>query len=141
MVVPCPSRKGYTIMSKLSKKEYVSALRSLARFLESRPDLDTPSAYPSVYLSDWDVPVEKQKEWFKQQARALKGAKKFYDGSLMSLEVEGKNWRLTVSVNREAVCKKVSTGRYRTIPGRVVPERTEEIFDYECPESLLKPQQ
>ena len=118
---------AYGVMS--DREAYIAGLRAVADFIDQHPELPTPwGPAVNVFVST--------REQLVQTAR-LPGVswEKGANGGYFYLKrAFGHGISYEVNVAREQVCKKVLTGT-RFVPAQAA--RQEEIFEWECAESLL----
>lgn len=130
----------------MTKTQYVAALRDLADFVEKQefPEswkgwwneaetFATPKLEFNVHSkSDFGKICAAMGSFEKERTSYSTGAKKTLPGGAI----------VSVSANRDVVCKRVVVGT-KTVPAepeRIIearPERTEEIVEWECPESFV----
>lgn len=114
--------------------EFVKGLRALADFYESHPAVPLPCAETGTIMTCCFT----NKDDFLQAARYLGKSDKAAFGDNFEL----RHWfsskvRLDLAIPREQVCEKVVIG-FRKVPAFSVPETTEEIVEWKCPDSLFK---
>lgn len=120
--------------------EIIAGLRELADFLESNPEVHPP--YVGTMLH-----VFSDKEEFVGAMRAIGVGKKVYDDTNFIFRKDfrgGVNYSAFIA--RAQVCEAKVVGT-RIIPAvtvpaqpeRVIEERTEDIIEWECMDSLLAP--
>lgn len=119
--------------------EYAAGLRELADWIEAHPEVDTPSREFTVYSLNT-----------KQEAadclRALTPCKKEYKADNFFLSREFGPITLSFMFYRNAICTKRVIGTKevgtqvipsRFTPEEIIPAHTEEIYEWDCGESLL----
>lgn len=107
------------------RQEFIQGLRDLADFLEARPTVPTPNGYLNQYVFP---------SAFRESARALGAFDKTPSDDFYGAERRFGPITLRLFTDRSAVCKRIVKGT-RIIPAE--PERTEEVVEWECSESLL----
>jgi len=122
-------------MDRLSRhEEFVKGLRDLADWYEARPEL------PAPVMTNFYVFVYNANE-FKRLARIAGSGRKVQNSGYLGLErsfgpIE---WKLNVA--QERVCERVQTGT-KDIPAKPAepakPSRTEPVYEWRCPESILR---
>lgn len=141
-------------MTSEERDTTVAQLRSIADFYESI-DENKLEVFPAVYLSKYwfseNVSISEYKDGEYQPdkekslkriaaiARAIPGKKeKNYDGDEFAINVElAGGLELSWYVDRTVTCKKVPTGKVRTIPAYSSPERVEPEYEWVCDEVIL----
>jgi len=116
---------------------YIRGLRELADWFERHPDLPSPHANTDAFLSARD------REKALLLVRAAGSVNKGSDDDDIILHREfGGNVRLRIYLEKKATCTRRLVGT-KVIPARpetilpATPEREEEIFEWDCPDSLL----
>lgn len=130
----------------MKKIEYVTALRELADFVESK---DFPEKWASYFGTEtaFDKPTlnfsVQNKNDFGKIAAAMGSFEKLRDSySTGALKKMPSGAIIHLTASREVVCKKIVVGT-RTVPAKperileAEPEREEEIVEWECPESFV----
>lgn len=121
--------------------EYANGLRELADWIEAHPDIPLPPTYFNNYSMD-------TKEDAAKCLKALKPCRKEYSGEMFSLSREFGVIKLKFTFYRNAVCtpKVVGTRIIEAhtkpavfIPAEHIPERTEEIIEWDCHPVLEAP--
>lgn len=138
-------------MKYKEQQNLVSDLRALADFYERPESIILP--YPYGLMSGYDgvsvcsyktgkyaIDVEASAAKIKKIARSVGSCEKNWTSTnLEVIKKFGNDIVLRWVVSREAVCKKVPTGNKIIHPAQVIPERTEEEFEWVCEDvSLLK---
>lgn len=118
---------------------YANALRALAAFVESHPEVEPPSVpFPDVYGVDIAS--------FKLLAlsHGVKKEKNYYEDRFylriyipyMNADNEERTLMIDYNGAREEVCKRVVTGTRRVeeryVPGSLEPAHEEDIVEWEC---------
>lgn len=114
----------------------LKGLRDMANFIERHPD--AVCEFTHVHICEFD----------KITALARRGygllKKEVTSNWFMLVKEFGPRVKIEWNESRERVCKKVSKGTKvipaepaKTVTIEAKPERVEEIFEWECPESLL----
>lgn len=127
----------------MEKETFIKDLRALANLLEER-DFD----FSKCDIFDVRIYLKcNSEESFKRNARALGTFDKSWNDYVNATRKFGEKIHFQVTAEREVVCKKIVTGtriipaqEERIIPEEVIPaspEREEEIFEYQCPESFI----
>lgn len=131
----------------MNKQEYVTALRELADFIESKelPDewirwnWGTKSNYP---IPSHDFAVN-SKEQFGQIAAALGSFEKVStDSDIRAVVILPSGASVTARVDHEIVCERVVVGK-KTVPFQqaylveAVEEHEEDIVEWKCPDSFI----
>jgi len=118
---------------------YADGLRQLADFVEEHPSL-----FETGLSETFNIFVNSREELAKK-AREMGTAEKYEAGSFYYLRRHFGPHHLDLCVEREKICKRVQTG-VRTIekpdPKAVAALPTikveEPIFEWECPDSILR---
>lgn len=120
------------------KQATIDGLRKLADFLESRPGL---TFYEEFDLSCFVYSDEE----FTASVKAIGTFDKVFVGDFfVARKIFGGGVRFDVNRKRDKVCTRVVVGQ-KTIPAEpekiitvpAKPERVEEVFEWQCPKSLL----
>lgn len=137
-------------------KRYAEDLREFADLIELHgPAFHNmhPSAVFTVYLTQSDyvkvgdeyksVPDEEQtKKNIRTFVKTIGSCTKNFSGTSLSIKKTFKNGCVTLEgyASREAVCKRVPTGRVIVREAYVIPRSEEEEYEWDCSdaESLLK---
>ena len=106
-----------------------AGLRAMAAWYDLHPNAPTPSVI-ELPVYGFDASPE--------QVRAIGTAKKIFDAEFIKLRVDGDGFALRFVQYRSKVCTKKLVGT-KTIPA--TPEREEPVYEWDCPESLLAPDQ
>lgn len=134
-----------------------AGLRDLAEAIDSSPRFPIPDWDVNLSVSadvwEYDTPdgrYAQDAEYHQNPEKSLaklrrlvsglgRGKKdKHYSGSSFTCTKQfGPHVSVRVEASRAAVCKKVPTGRVIVHPASVIPERTEEEFEWVCDETLL----
>ena len=111
---------------------FVDGLRALAGFLERHPDMPRPG---TVRVDIW---VD-TKEEFRKVARTLGSAEKLdqFDWLYVLRKHFSETVQLDLNITRGLVCERIVTGT-RVVPETFTPERVEQIFEWTCPDSIMK---
>lgn len=115
-------------------REYVQGLRALADFYEAHPEVPLPYSEQNIYALD-------TKDEAKMLAEALGTFEKEYNEWHFTMVKRFGPIQMRFVFNRGNVCTKKVVG-VKTIPAEFVeahtrPARTEEIVEWDCPDSLL----
>jgi hypothetical protein len=126
-----------------NKESFIKELRDTADFLEERGfDENIRIGSFMIYLFCNDV------DTFTRNTKALGSFEKDAQFSYLNATRKmGANFSIQVTIARELICKKVVVGK-KVIPAReetiipekvipAMPEREEDIIEYECPESFM----
>ena len=116
----------------MNANEVASGLRGLADWFEKHPE-HLQQLVPGFHFRFdlWPSTLEQVREL----RRILGKVEKRLTGGCFNLAHDfGGGVCVEVNVPRDKVCKRVVTG-HRVIPAR--PERTEEIVEWQCPDSIL----
>jgi hypothetical protein len=135
-------------MKYREQQEVVADLRALADFYERPESIVLPKPYFSEYANvsvyKWDEEerkykdnIEKSKERIKKIASSIGSCEKKWESDLLRVVKHVGDIRLSWSVTREAVCRKVPTGEVKEVPEQIIPARKEEVFDWVCEEVSL----
>ena len=123
------------------KANIVEQLREAADFLEARPELI--EHFPDLYLFSNTF---YDKTAFSKVAKVFGAANKSSDEWHYKLEKNLPSGAfLRLSGSRESVCTRVKVG-VKVIPAKpetIIPakeETVEEIYEWQCPDSILKPE-
>lgn len=111
-------------MSK--RTEFIAGLRELADFLEKHRAAPLPVGYLNAFPDD-DIDLA-------SIARAIGSAEKDFNGDWLFLNKQFGPIQYAVSIKRERFCEKRVIGT-RIVPAS--PEHEEEIFAWDCVESIL----
>ena len=116
-----------------------AGLRAMAAWYDQHPNAPTPSVI-ELPVYGFDASPE--------QVRAIGTAKKIFDAEFIKLRVEGDGFALRFVEFRSKVCTKKLVGtktipasKARTVTYAASPEREEPVYEWDCPESLLAPDQ
>jgi hypothetical protein len=121
------------------RTDYIRGLREMADWLEAHPDVPAPcSDIFNVFVKD--------KERFLEVRRAAGLSNKSGDANYVYFyKVFSGDIRLEINIKKELTCERVKVGEKvipakpaRTIELPAEPEKREEVFEWRCPESLLK---
>lgn len=128
------------------QRELVEGLRAMADFIEENIDLPLdmePEIKLNVWLHDdstyYDKNPKTAREKLREAARVLGKAEKEFSGTYFDLIKKFSPCvRIEYTVDREAVCKRVVTGK-KIIPAEVIQrkEREEEIVEWICTDPIL----
>lgn len=140
-------------MKYKEQEQLVSDLRELANFFERPESIVLPypygmlTSYDSVSVGKWDyssgrgeykVDVEASTKRIKKITKSIGSCEKNWTStSLEVIKKLGNDIVLRWYVSREAVCKKVPTGNKIVHPAQVIPERTEEEYEWVCDDVSL----
>ena len=128
-------------VTKLTKQQKLShGLRQLAEWYDKHPDAPIPYDATTITVFGFSAKPE--------EVRAIGSAKKEWGESIFRLTVELPNATIRFIACRSDVCTRKVVGT-RTVPEKVVkateaeiiPEHEEDIVEWECHESLLKPEE
>lgn len=112
---------------------FADSLRQFADFIEQNPSF-------TEHIGSWSPYVyAKDRAQLATIIRTLGSCRKQYISNSLYVEKDfGKHLELNVTINREKVCRKIVTGT-RVIPARaeLIPERVEEIIEWDCTDPLL----
>lgn len=116
------------------QRESINGLRAMADFLEQH-DLDATREI-TVGLT-LNIFVDSQEE-LSRLTKIVGSCHKHVAGDWFYISKPfSQNVRLEINCKREMVCQKVSKG-FVTVPAQPEqPEREEEVFEWECPASIL----
>ena len=109
------------------RQAFIQGLRELADFLETREAVPLPNGFFSRYTFPTD---------FAAAAKALGSFEKAPSKDFFGAERKFGPITLRVFTDRSAVCTRKVVGT-RTIHAE--PERTVEVVEWECNESILEP--
>ncbi len=113
--------------------ELIQGLRALADFLQQHPQPELCYASPiiNVFLNAEELPA---------RIRGVGELEKFAAGNYFWLRRSFGPVKLDFSFEREKICRKVSTGT-KVVPAvPAQPEKIVETFEWECPDSILRPE-
>lgn len=126
----------------MNKQEYVAGLRELADFIENAP---FPDSWQGAWgEKSWEAHYiylnTGTKEDFQKFVKALGTFEKtFSEYSSSAVKTLPSGIKITVSTDRQNICKKVVVGtrvipakEERTVIEEAEPEREEEIVKWEC---------
>lgn len=114
----------------MDNKQFAGSLHELAKFYEEHPDFPQFDTYIfNVWLKD--------KETFQKAARELGDSKKGAVSDYFFLKRQFGPFRLDVNVQRDLICEKRQVGT-RTIPAYSSPEQVVPVYEWTCPESVMK---
>ncbi len=106
----------------------------MADFLESHEGrFDPPDG--QVMLNVWPPVGVNQKQWLADMARICGHAKKLAQDKYFFVRKSCGQVVLDFNVYRDKVCKRRQVGT-RTVPAQ--PEREEPVYEWDCPDSLLR---
>lgn len=112
------------------RAEFCQSLRDFATFLEQHPDVPQPKHVMINFFPD-------DREALAAIARAASWTKDYTD-SWFSLRREfGGDLVFDVTIERQAICRKVATGTRIVEAKPAVPEHTEETFEWVCDDAAL----
>ena len=123
--------------------EYANGLRMIADFIEAHPDLELPANQLDCYGAD-------SREQAAEVLSAMKPCKKVYGDSLFYITRDFGPLTLRYVFCRDRVCTRKVVGTRiieahtepeKVIPAKEIPERVEEIVEWDCMEPLLKQQE
>lgn len=116
------------------QQEYANALRAIADFIEAHPDIAVPTGALACYSMD-------EREDAARVLAALKPCNKKYSDNLFRIERAFGPITLEYVFYRDKVCTKRVVGTKvipaQSIPALEIPERVEEIVEWDCGEPLL----
>ena len=110
--------------------EYADGLRQLADWIEAHPDIKTPETTISCCSVN-------SKEEAASVLLALKPCRKHFGPDMFSIKRDFGPLTLSFLFYRTDVCTRRVIGT-RHVEARLVPEREEEIVEWDCPEALLR---
>lgn len=119
------------MIDKEKREGLITGLRELADWLEANPEVKTP------HFSDFNIWSIDREQFIKQAHLIGSGEKRQAYGYLM---IEKRFGALTFALNiqQASVCTRIQVGE-RDVPARAaVAAHTEPIYEWECPESLMK---
>lgn len=95
----------------MKSHEYAKQVIQAAEFIMSRPEFEAKCSSATLYLGwFWD------KAPFLAAARALGTGKKEYSGTDLSYTVEDHGAKITMSIHRDKVCRKVQEIKWECEP-------------------------
>jgi len=112
--------------------EYAEGLRNLAGWIEAHPSIPLPEPMLSVWSAN-------TKDDAVACLRALGNAKKQYEEQLFYISGEFGPLTLRFVFERNAVCTRKVVGTKR-VEAVFHPAHEEEIVEWDCEESLLRPE-
>jgi hypothetical protein len=116
---------------------FVDGLNALADWYEKHPEIPLPMWDGSVIL-DAFVPGAPE---LAEAARALGHAEKHYGDKWFTVRCHFGPISLEFNAKRANVCRRVVVGTSyipeKVIPATTIPAHTEEIVEWDCPDSLL----
>ena len=113
--------------------DYARGLRAIADWYEAHPDIPVPhTGEVGIYG------VKETKEEAARIAEALRPCRKVWDGEFFKLQREFEGLTLKFFFMRSAVCTARVVGHH-VVPA--TPERVVEIVEWDCPDSLLRPEE
>jgi hypothetical protein len=118
-----------------NRKDVITGLREYADFLEQHPSVPEP-CITTFNVFAWS-PDE-----FRAMAREIGAAKKGENGSWLYLRKTFGNGAVGFDLNtgRDAICTRKVVGT-RIVPAKpateATPETTEDIIEWDCPDSIL----
>jgi hypothetical protein len=121
---------------------YPKFLRLLADFLDQHPTLPQPT----MYSFDSGASFRLDEATAKEDLRAIGSFEKSYSGESFYAYKQLGGRKLTFSVGREAICRKVVKGT-KVVPehyvagseGYIEPEKTVEDVEWICDDPILAP--
>ncbi len=124
-------------MNETNKQRFVRTLREVAEYIESRPfDEDLQFIDPDFYVHCTD------KNQFGEAAAAAGNFEKSSDGEYLHATINFGYTKFQIEIAKEFSCRRVKVGEKvipateeHTVPAE--PERVEDVYKYECPESFL----
>lgn len=123
--------------TETNKQKFVRTLREIADFVDSHPfDEDGRFAIPTLYLFCDDATE------FGRNVAAAGTVTKRNDASYLIADVTFGYEKLQICIGQEKVCTRVKVGT-KVIEATTeytvsaVPEHTEDVYKYECPESFV----
>jgi hypothetical protein len=124
-------------MAESNKAKFVRVLRAISNYVDGRDfDEDARFSIPTLYLFCDDA-VQ-----FGRQVAAAGACEKESTDSYLNANVIFGDTKLQICVNHEYACTRVKVGE-RVIPAKpetvlpATPEKTEDVFEWECPPSFL----
>lgn len=116
-------------MSADTRAETLQALRDLADYLETHPQVPLPYIGKlNAFGVGGDLPTI---------ARAMGGFEKGSGGGYLELIKRFGSITLAVNFNSDEVCERVVVGTER-VSEQIIPAHEQEIVEWRCPESLLQ---
>jgi len=124
-------------MSETNKQQFVRTLREIADYLESRPfdeDLEYGDIYKTVFC--------RNKAEFGRTVAAAGNVEKNAEGNYLDANIMFGYSKLQFTIAKKLTCQRIKVGE-KTIPATeeftvpAEPERVEEVYRYECPDSFL----
>lgn len=125
-------------MSKeTNKQKFVSTLREIADFVESRPFDENGRFDMSVFYLFCSDAVE-----FGRNVAAAGTVKKSDTGEYLNADVMFGDEKLQICIKQELVCTRIKVGTQvveatEEFTVVAVPEHTEDVYKFECPESFI----
>lgn len=119
----------------MTHTEYANALRRIADWIETHPEVPLPSA------TSLDITAVSGRESLSAVARAFGTATKEYSDSLIYLIKDFGGVSLRVIEWRSNVCKRVVVGKTtvpeKILPAQLIPAHEEDVVEWRCDEPLL----
>lgn len=122
------------------QQEFIEGLRELAAWYENHPNAPVPNSYAmDMTVTNFTAKPE--------EIRAIGKGVKDYDDVWFRYIVTGERFKLQFLEYRSQVCTKKVVGT-KLVPeqvieaceAQVIPAHEEEVFEWECPGSLLNPE-
>lgn len=125
-----------------AQQRFSEGLRELADFYDAHPEVKAPytgTNFTIFGITKEDLPI---------YARAFGKAEKCFDAYSFQLSKSfGYEMKLRTYSSREEVCERVKIGE-KVVPAHTIPaqeekfveEEVEAVFEWKCPDAILKPQ-
>ncbi len=114
-------------------RDFVKGLREMADWYEQHPETPIPAAPSFMIMVNDGVS-------FRKAVQAARSGKKTEFGNYIGFSkmFGGVGW--TIAISRSVICERIQVGE-REVPAEPAkPARTEPIYEWKCPESLLSPE-
>lgn len=118
--------------TETNKQRFVRTLREAADYIESRPfDEDIRFATTNFHVF-CDEAVQ-----FSKHVAAAGNAEKSGDDGYLNATIRFGQLAIQICIKQEDICTRVRTGT-KVVPAQpATPERTEDVYKYQCPDSFL----
>ena len=121
----------------MTAAEFARSLHAIAEFYEANPNMPVP------YVDIFNTFVQSKGDMI-HCARMLGTCDKSVTNDWFELQRNFGQIKLVVNIRRDSVCERVKVGE-RVVPeqhlpareAEIVPEHTENVYEWKCPEALL----
>ena len=113
----------------MERQEFTKSLRMFADFFDNNPLVPLPT------LDRIDIWTVDKKEFINIIKLLGSGIKK-YEESYIVFKTERFIMPLEVNIARGYICERVLV-ETKKVPELIIPEHDEEVYEWNCPESLL----